>query len=245
MLSEKPWKLDTAIRLLLSIGICVCSVFFLLGSSFYLSGRQKPDDSSPLYLVIVTLGLHGSILAMIAFFIYRERLNWAQAFGFRTAGLPWALVLATLAVVIFLPIGSLLQAVSVKLLGLIHVSAPEQQAVQTIRKTTPGFGRIYLIVFSVFVAPVAEETLFRGILYPAIKQSGFPRAAFWVTSLAFASIHLSLSIFLPLTALAMVLIFLYERTDNLLAPIFAHALFNAANLVVLYSGDSLNHWTGS
>ncbi len=35
--------------------------------------------------------------------------------------------------------------------------------------------------------------------------------------------------FVPLFALALALTWLYERTDNLLAPITAHALFNAAN----------------
>jgi membrane protease YdiL (CAAX protease family) len=37
----------------------------------------------------------------------------------------------------------------------------------------------------------------------------------------------------PLFVLALALTWLYERTDNLLAPIMAHSLFNIANLVVL------------
>ena len=38
---------------------------------------------------------------------------------------------------------------------------------------------------------------------------------------------------MPLFVLALVLTWLYEKTDSLLAPIAAHALFNAANLVLL------------
>ena len=37
----------------------------------------------------------------------------------------------------------------------------------------------------------------------------------------------------PLTVLAIFLTFLYETTRNLIAPILAHSLFNAANFVLL------------
>ena len=40
--------------------------------------------------------------------------------------------------------------------------------------------------------------------------------------------------FLPLAVLALLLTMLYERTDNLLAPISAHALFNALNFATLF-----------
>jgi hypothetical protein len=76
--------------------------------------------------------------------------------------------------------------------------------------------------------------LFRGILYPAIKQAGFPRIALWSTVLLFAAVHLNAVTFLPLAVLALILTALYERTDNLLAPITAHALFNALNFVALF-----------
>jgi membrane protease YdiL (CAAX protease family) len=80
---------------------------------------------------------------------------------------------------------------------------------------------------------VAEEVLFRGILYPAIKQAGHPRVALWGTALLFAAVHMNLVTFLPLAVLALVLTALYERTNNLLAPITAHVLFNALNFVTL------------
>jgi membrane protease YdiL (CAAX protease family) len=34
-------------------------------------------------------------------------------------------------------------------------------------------------------------------------------------------------------------VWLYERTNNLLAPIAAHGVFNAINIVFLYYGDHL------
>jgi hypothetical protein len=69
--------------------------------------------------------------------------------------------------------------------------------------------------------------------FPFVKQLGWPKLAWFGTSALFALIHADAAIFVPLFVLALALTWLYEFTDNLLAPIVAHSLFNAANLVVL------------
>ena len=84
------------------------------------------------------------------------------------------------------------------------------------------------------VAAVVEEMLFRGILYAASKQIGYPRIAAIGTAILFALFHVNLLTFASLTAVALGLIALYEFTDNLLAPIVAHAVFNASNLTMLF-----------
>jgi hypothetical protein len=71
------------------------------------------------------------------------------------------------------------------------------------------------------------------MLFPFIKQLGWPKLAWFGTSFLFALIHLNVPTFVPLFVFALALTWLYERTDNLLAPITAHALFNATNLVML------------
>jgi hypothetical protein len=52
-------------------------------------------------------------------------------------------------------------------------------------------------------------------------------------SALFALIHFDAAIFIPLFVLAMGLTWLYETTGNLLAPIAAHAVFNAVNMALL------------
>ena len=83
------------------------------------------------------------------------------------------------------------------------------------------------------LAPVAEEFVFRGVLFPFVRQLGRPKLAWLGVSLLFALVHANVAAFLPLFVLALALTWLYEKTDNLLAPIAAHSLFNAANLVIL------------
>ena len=110
----------------------------------------------------------------------------------------------------------------------------EQLPIRVLRASLSLGGRIALGAAAILLAPVAEEILFRGILYPAIKQAGYPRLALWGAALLFAAVHANLVTFVPLTVLALVLTALYERTNNLLAPIVAHALFNALNFVTLF-----------
>ena len=93
--------------------------------------------------------------------------------------------------------------------------------------------KLVLGALAVLGAPVLEEMFFRGILYPTIKQLGFPRVALWGTSLLFAAIHLNAASFIPFALLALALALLYEKTNNLLAPIATHACFNSLNLIML------------
>lgn len=92
----------------------------------------------------------------------------------------------------------------------------------------------FFVCMAVFVAPIVEEILFRGILYPAIKQIGYPRLAAIGTAILFALFHVNLVTFASLTAVALGLILLYEFTDNLLAPIIAHSIFNASNVFMIF-----------
>jgi membrane protease YdiL (CAAX protease family) len=139
---------------------------------------------------------------------------------------------------LFLPLGWGLQWLSAKVmvhLPRLHLKPEEQQAVQTLQLASEWLQRLALGAVTIVLAPVAEEILFRGILYPWIKQAGFPRLALWGSALLFAGVHVNAMTFVPLAVLALALTLLYERTDNLLAPITAHALFNGMNFMILYS----------
>ena len=93
---------------------------------------------------------------------------------------------------------------------------------------------VFFVCMAVIVAPIVEEILFRGILYPAIKQIGYPRFAALGTAILFALFHVNLVTFASLTVVALGLIVLYEFTDNLLAPIIAHSIFNASNVFMIF-----------
>jgi len=92
----------------------------------------------------------------------------------------------------------------------------------------------WLIAFlGIFVAPFAEEAVFRGTLYPALRRYlGVGWAAVLVSAF-FAIIHMNALNLVPLFGLALLLTWCYERTGSILAGVAVHALSNAASLVPL------------
>ena len=178
----------------------------------------------------VSLCLYGAILGLVHLIVRTRQTNWPTAFGFTSTRQMSALLLALGVTCIVLPIAwYLLGPLSVKVMEHLGRQAVPQTSVQVLQTSASVGPQIFLAILAVFVAPVTEELLFRGILYPFIKQRGYPNLALWGTAVLFGALHLNLMTFVPLTFLGVVLAWLYDTTDNLAAPIFAHSLFNLAN----------------
>lgn len=239
----RPWRPETFGRSSVILLICFYGGLSLTWWSLRWRADTEDLEHSALNVLIAVLSFQGAALVLVHWFLREQQIGWAEAFGFKRGG-NRVLLLGMAVAFLFLPIGWGLQSASALVLDHFHIPAQEQQAVEVLRATESWVNRLLLGVTAVLLAPVAEEILFRGILYPAIKQRGFPRLAWWGTSLLFGAIHLNLVTFVPLTILALSLVWLYEKTNNLLAPITAHTLFNAMNFAMLFFGESFDRWSG-
>ena len=168
-------------------------------------------------------------LVLTHFFLREQTMSWEEAFGFFSPPLGRALLLALLVALAVLPIAWSLGQLSARLMSSFHLQPVVQSPVQMLQTAASLPTKLLIGLLAIVVAPFVEELVFRGLIYPTLKQNGFPGLALWGTSLLFATIHSNLMILLPLTFLAVVLTLLYETTDNLLAPILAHSLFNFVN----------------
>jgi membrane protease YdiL (CAAX protease family) len=233
MLSAKPWRGEAVLQFCGAQLLCFCLGLLIAGSlqKAGIAAFQPPDGFGA--VLLGTLGFQGAAWLLILFFLRQHQVGWREAFGFRGPRLPYALLMAVLVVVVLLPVALGLQQVSAVVLTRLGWPPEEQLAVTLLANTKSWWMRVYLGVFTVVLVPVAEEFIFRGMLYPFVKQLGWPRLAWVGVSFAFALIHDDAATFVPLFVLALMLTWLYEKTDNLLAPITAHSLFNAANLVIL------------
>jgi Predicted metal-dependent membrane protease len=292
MLTEKTWKAEAVLRLVLGVVICICAGSLVLSALHVLQVKGwvfswffpvalaglaclaialarlwnpwRPDKMfSPLLIFLMwlyagltltflaeklagpvgaqpgkvlvsMLSFQGAALFLIRHFLREHQVDWAEAFGFKNR-VVFAVLLGIIIGCVFLPVGQGLQWLSIFIMEhLPHPVKPqEQEAIQAMRSAVFMLDRGALGATAIIVAPLAEEMLFRGILYPAIKNRGYPGAAMWISAFLFAVMHANLMIFLPLLALAVVLTLLYEKTNNLLAPIAAHSLFNALNFIRL------------
>ena len=99
-----------------------------------------------------------------------------------------------------------------------------------IQESTRPENRIIIALTAVLLAPLVEELLFRGVVFTALLQY-LPRFwAFALSSLFFGLVHFNAVSLLPLSILAALFAWSYEKTGNLWVPILAHSLFNVINL---------------
>ena len=109
--------------------------------------------------------------------------------------------------------------------------------------TMAGANYQAIFLFTVALAPIVEETLFRGLIFSSI-QKHHRILAYIVCMIAFASIHvvgyigqqsvlstlLSLIQYFPA---GIALCWAYERADSIWAPIVIHCAINAISMLVM------------
>ena len=100
---------------------------------------------------------------------------------------------------------------------------------QRLAETTPA---IAFVVMSLIIAPIGEEALMRGFLYPLLRTRFSAASTIAITTLLFALLHGNLIQIILTIPLGIALGYLYERTQNLTACISAHMLFNAVALIL-------------
>jgi hypothetical protein len=235
VLSRRPWPFEESRVRLMAFLACLYAGLALVALVQQLA-RGGSTAPSAWQMIVSTLSFQGAALLLAGPFLREHHLSWADGFGLRR-GRGRAVLLGLLTAAAVLPAAWLLQWSAAALLTLWHVEAETQTAVQVLRDAPGWAQRLPLGVITILIVPPAEEMLFRGLLYPCVKQAGYPRLALWGTALMFAAIHVNLATFVPLTLLALVLVWLYEKTDNLLAPVVAHGLFNALNFAALLLFD--------
>jgi len=119
---------------------------------------------------------------------------------------------------------------------------PDQSAVRFVKMTLQQPTSFLLAAISISVlAPLIEETLFRGFLQSFIRKHLGSRRAIVITAVCFSCFHFSweqgasnIPIIGSLFCLALFLGFLYEKRRCLLASITLHSAFNTFSILNLF-----------
>lgn len=88
------------------------------------------------------------------------------------------------------------------------------------------------ILYAVIVGPIAEEILFRGMVYGRLREflTFWPTAA--ISALLFGIWHGNLAQFVYAVPMGFILAFLYEQYKGLTAPVLMHITANLCSLLV-------------
>ncbi len=92
-----------------------------------------------------------------------------------------------------------------------------------------------MIVAIVVMAPLAEEILFRGILFGSLWPIWGLSWAVIVAGTIFGLAHMNLTLLIPLACAGMLLNLIYYKTRSLIPSTIAHATFNLLSVVLALS----------
>jgi hypothetical protein len=115
----------------------------------------------------------------------------------------------------------------------IHINMEEQSFVLQMIETKSTWALFCMTGLAVVVAPIVEETIFRGGVYRFFKSRYHRHLAMILSGAFFALIHANMAGFPALLALGVALCIAYERTGNIKVPIFMHALFNLNSIIII------------
>jgi membrane protease YdiL (CAAX protease family) len=190
--------------------------------------------------LVVTVAADLGFLATMAVWIRQRVKDWRAIFGVPTRErmLREAVVGALCGPAIYLGVSLLAAFLLTPVIGLF--TKQQVQSAQQISSHLSGGGTALLIVLSLVVAPVTEETFFRGVLYRSVRdRRGFVVGAI-VSSLLFGLSHYvggpwpdTVLLQVTMVGTGIGLASLYEWRGNLLANIAAHMAFNTLGVILI------------
>lgn len=142
------------------------------------------------------------------------------------------LILGLAVVLVIYPATQFLAAAAEHLIG-----SPGFAAVVESRSHTATENPVLLLFTVLLIAPVFEELLVRGTLYPLVRAFTAPtRAGAWITvittAVVFAALHGNIVQFTLALPLGIMLGLVYETTGSLLGVIGLHCLYNISTLLM-------------
>ena len=186
----------------------------------------KPEQILPSAIQIAVFPL-GVVIFLIA-----RNVSLVEVFGLRRVRLARALAYALGFLAALLPLFVLVTDLAARQLGSDAQLQPLVELYQAGVKQRDWRVIWSTILAAAVIAPIGEEILFRGYLYPAMKRfiGAVPSGIFG--AVLFAAIHNNAVGMPGLTLLALALTIAYEWSGSLLVPIFIHCFFNSLSLAV-------------
>jgi len=196
-------------------------------------GAHPPDAQRLSVLALVVSMTLQMVLAGMVVAVLAARVDLVSFLGLRWPAWRWIFVLAPaglLATWVFL--WGLDASGYIQWVEQLLKESPVQEAVLVLQTSKDGLLLGVMAVAVVVVAPLAEEMLFRGYLYPVLKRFSGVSFGCVMSGLIFATAHQELAALPSLFFLGVLLALLYERSGSIWAPIGMHALFNATTVVL-------------
>ncbi len=219
--------------IVLQFGIVVVSVALAFGSSWLAYGSDIMHGLLPDARAIVLMGIivlqYLPPLVFVALWARKRGARLAETFCMRRfdagAGIGMAIGFAAAARVVGIQYAVVIQRLGIK--------APDTPDVTRLFPSSP-VGVMATVLVAVVLAPLAEEALFRGVVFAGLRDRWGQTAGVLVSAALFAVVHFSWFQFVPLFLLGVLLAQLVASTRSIWPSVLCHAAFNGSAVALLY-----------
>jgi membrane protease YdiL (CAAX protease family) len=175
--------------------------------------------------IFMVLGEGAIPLGTWLFSVRKYRCRW-EALGFRKFDIKKGLLLALIITVIGIGISTgyeaLLQALGWSTSSDIYMPF-----------NANGIGIALFAIIAAVVAPLAEETFFRGFAFQGLKKRYGCGWGILLSALLFSLAHLSPSGLVPIFILGLMLAWLFNKTQSIWPCIIVHCAYNSIALIFM------------
>ena len=226
-----PWTgrdILKALGLVVVAWIVIGAISLLAASLFLDSGEDVEDNATALTIVFIgsMIGQELALLGGVLWFTVRKYHVSLATLGLRKPQLdewwfPGAIAAAALALIYGY------------IAALSAIGVSEQEMPDQVFDNVAPFAVV--AVGAVLLAPVIEETFFRGFIFGGLLGRWGWLTAAGVSSLVFGLAHLSLYVIIPFTGVGFLFAWSYRRTGSIIPGIVAHTLVNAISLGISFA----------
>lgn len=226
-LADVPWTLHDIAGATVAFGLIFGALAATLAGVRYLEASFVPEGGTYVGGALLMI-LEGALIVPVWLFAIRKyRIDW-QTLGFRSFN-----VLAGCGLTIaLLTVSFTVNVIWAGILSLFDLSI-QQDILPVFGGRTVGLGIAW--VAAGIVAPLVEETFFRGFLLPALLQKFSFWAAVAINALVFALIHFQPAAVVPFFVLGVFFCLLYRVTNSIWPSILMHATMNTMAVLAAYA----------
>lgn len=203
-----------------------------------------PEEQSHTKLLLSSTYLSLLFVAMIFLLALAKGRRILPVIGLRPLPQPRALRRGVLSYITLVPCMAALLLVAARAADWLGYQPPPHPLSLFFLEDQPALWLCYGVLFTCLIAPMIEEILFRGVLFPALRG----RLPFWqaaaLSGLFFGALHANWVSFLPIASLGMLLAYLYEATGSLYASIAVHAMHNGIMVLLMFVYRALSKAAG-
>jgi len=228
-LVSKPLSfLDIALTCGVAATIALVGIFLLyVAATLNPEGRENSANVQiAVFLLLEPVAIFGAVFGVL---IYRRGFSWADL-GVRPVKGKWVLP------AILAAFGSLFAAGAISQITERYYSTPMMD--QYMAELVPGgitWQRAVALVATIgIMVPVAEELLFRGVLYNWLRQRLSVLPCTLISAALFALAHANRQMVIQIFIVGVVLALIYEKSRSVLISGLTHMTVNTFSLAVIF-----------